>query len=506
MSRDILRRGRLKGVKPPEVDAYTSSLEADRWLFKSDIMVDKAHVIMLTEQGVIKPEEGLAILKTLEEIERLNYEELVKGSFEDIHVAIESKVIEVLGESVGGKMHTARSRNDEVATCLRLTVRSQIVEILKELLNLLRVLHVRSLEELNTIMPGYTHTQHAQPVTLAHHLTAHFDALTRDFERLLDAYKRVNRSPLGACALTTTGFPINRFRTAELLGFDGLVENSMDAVSSRDFILETLSSIAILATNLSRIAEELVLWSSSEFKFVELPDEYSSTSSIMPQKKNPDTMELTRAKAGRIYGNLMGALTMLKALPLTYNRDMQEVTPRLWDSIETVKYMLKIVSGVMEKAIFNREVMRKSALEGFSTATELADLLVRKRGLAFRTAHMIVGALVLEALKRGLKPDEINSRLLDEVSMKVYGKPLGLTDEEVKSALDPEKFVDVRRVIGGPSPSTVKKALEYREKTLKILEDEVKRLEDREAKVEKTLKNAIEIVRKMAMDRPRNDS
>ncbi|MFN3622219.1 MAG: argininosuccinate lyase, partial [Nitrososphaerales archaeon] len=370
MSQDILRRGRLKGLKPPEVDAYTSSLEADRWLFKSDIMVGKAHVIMLTEQGVVKPEDGLAILETLEELERLSYGELTKGPFEDIHVAIESIVIERLGEDVGGRMHTARSRNDEVATCLRLTVRSQVVEILKELLNLLKIFHVKSLGELNTIMPGYTHTQHAQPVTLAHHLTAYFDALVRDFERLLDAYKRVNRSPLGSCALAATGFPINRFRTAELLGFDGLIENSMDAVASRDFIVETLSDIAILATDLSRIAEELILWSSSEFKFVDLPDEYSSTSSIMPQKKNPDTMEITRAKAGRIYGNLVGALTMLKALPLTYNRDMQEVTPRLWDSIETVKYMLKILSGALEKIVFNREIMWKSAFEGFSTATE----------------------------------------------------------------------------------------------------------------------------------------
>ncbi|MEM2850035.1 MAG: argininosuccinate lyase [Candidatus Bathyarchaeia archaeon] len=492
MSQDILRRGRLKGLKPPEVDAYTSSLEADRWLFKSDIMVDKAHVIMLIEQAVIKPGDGLAILETLEELENLSYGELIKGPFEDIHVAIESRVIERLGEDVGGRMHTARSRNDEVATCLRLTIRSQLVEILKELLNLLKVLHTRSRGELNTIMPGYTHTQHAQPVTLAHHLTAYFDMLARDFERLLDAYKRVNRSPLGACALATTGFPINRFRTAELLGFDGLIENSMDAVASRDFILETLSDIAILATDLSRIAEELILWSSSEFKFVELPDEYSSTSSIMPQKKNPDTMEITRAKAGRIYGNLMGALTMLKALPLTYNRDMQEVTPRLWDSIETVKYMLKIVSGALEKAVFNREVMRRAALEGFSTATELADLLVRRMGLAFRTAHMIVGALVLEALKRGLKPDEVDSRLLNEASMKVYGKPLGLTDEDVKNALDPEKFVNARKVMGGPSPNTVEEALKRRENMLNALKSEIERLENREAEVEKRLKNAVE--------------
>lgn len=499
MSQDILRRGRLKGLKPPEVDAYTNSLEADRWLFKSDIMVDKAHVIMLIEQGVIKLEEGSVILGALEEFECLNYEELVKGPFEDVHVAIESKLIERLGEEIGGKMHTARSRNDEVATCLRLTTRRQILEILKELLNLLKVLYSRSLSELNTIMPGYTHTQHAQPVTLAHHLTAHFDALVRDFERLLDTYKRVNKSPLGACALATTGFPINRFRTAELLGFDGLIENSMDAVSSRDFILETLSNIAILATDLSRIAEELILWSSSEFKFVELPDEYSSTSSIMPQKKNPDTMEITRAKVGRIYGNLMGVLAMLKALPLTYNRDMQEVTPRLWDSIETIKRMLRIMSGALEKMTFNREMMYKAAFENFSTATELADTLVRKKGLAFRTAHMIVGALVLEALKRGLKPDEVDSKLLNEVSVKVYGKPVDLTDEDVKNALNPEKFVSVRSVIGGPSPRTVEEALKRREKTLEFLQSEIERLENKEVAVEKSLENIIESIRRRAI-------
>ena len=496
MEGDILRRGRIRGVKPPEVDRYTSSIEADRWIFEADLTVDKAHVVMLVEQGIIPLKDGLAIIEKLDEIGRMGYEEVTRGSFEDIHVAIETRLIEALGEDVGGRMHTARSRNDEVATCIRFALRRQLIGLLGELLELMKVLHSRSLEYLDAIMPGYTHTQHAQPVTLAHHLTAHLDSFERDFERILDAYKRVNLSPLGAGALATTGFPINRFRTAELLGFDGLVENSMDAVSARDFILETLSCLAILATHLSRIAEELVLWSSLEFGYAELPDEYSSTSSIMPQKKNPDTMELTRAKACRVYGNLAAALSMLKALPLTYNRDLQEVTPRLWDSVETVRSMLRIVSGALKNVEFKTEAMRIRVSEGFSTATELADLLVRRRGLAFRTAHMIVGALVSEALSRGLKPEQVDGKLLDEVSVRVYGKPMNLADEEVREALTPSKCVEVRKVVGGPSPETVREALEHRRKLIERLEKKLKSLEEKEYAVERRLAEAVEKLRK----------
>lgn len=495
MQVDILRRGRIRGVRPLEVDQYTSSVNADKWIFEADLRVDKAHVVMLVEQGIIPLEDGLAIIERLDEIERIGYEEATKGSFEDIHVAIETRLIEALGEDVGGRMHTARSRNDEVATCIRFALRRQLVGLLDELLGLMKVLHARSLEYLDAIMPGYTHTQHAQPVTLAHHLMAHFDSFERDFERISDVYKRVNLSPLGAGALATTGFPINRFRTAELLGFDGLIENSMDAVSSRDFVIETISCLAILATHLSRLAEELVLWSSLEFNYAELPDEYSSTSSIMPQKKNPDTMELTRAKACRVYGDLIAALAMLKALPLTYNRDLQEVTPRLWDSVETVRSMLKIMSGALRGVKFKTGVMRARASEGFSTATELADLLVRKKGLAFRTAHMIVGALVSEALSRGLKPEQVDGRLLDEVSVKVYGKPMNLSDDEVKEALTPSKCVEARKVIGGPSPETVREALERRRRLIETLEERLRGLKEREHCVEERLAKAIERLR-----------
>ncbi|MDM7911611.1 MAG: argininosuccinate lyase, partial [Methanotrichaceae archaeon] len=305
----LLRDGRLGGASE-DVLRYTASREADKRIFEADLLVDKAHLVMLREQGLIQSEICSKIIEALDDLKESDL-----GAGEDVHEAIEAYVISRVGPE-GGRMHTARSRNDEVATCIRLALRKEMLELMEELLSLIRTLDELAERNIDTIIPGFTHTQHAQPTTLAHHLLAHADAFQRDLGRIEDAYARVNLSPLGAAAFASTGFSINRQRTCELLGFDGLVENSMDAVSTRDFVLEVLSDLSILMVNLSHLAEELIIWSTSEFGYLELDNLFASTSSIMPQKKNPDTAELARAKAGSVMGSLMAALTICKALPM----------------------------------------------------------------------------------------------------------------------------------------------------------------------------------------------
>jgi argininosuccinate lyase len=459
---DILRRGRFRKTRPREVAEFTSSLKADRRIFRADIMVDYAHVVMLAEKGIIPSEYAAKILSALKAIEEGGYESVAQDTgMEDIHVAIETAVIRATGEEIGGRMHTGRSRNDEVATCIRIALREDILRVAESLLHLMKTILSIAEGNVYSISPGYTHTQHAQPVTLAHHLVAYFDAFYRDLERLISTYKRVNMSPLGAAALAGSGFPLDRLRTAELLGFDGLVENSMDAVASRDFAIEMLSDLAIVACNLSRLAEEIILWSTSEFGYIDLDEAYASTSSIMPQKKNPDSIELVRSKTGRIYGNLIAALTIVKALPYSYNRDFQDLTPHIWDSVEAVDSSIRIISGALATARFNLEKLRRSVYD-FSTATELADTLVRVANLPFRMAHTITAALVAEAVSKGIDPSSIDSRLLDEISLKIYGRPLGIPDDIVKSALDPIKVVEARRTIGGPSPIEVQRMISDR--------------------------------------------
>ncbi|NOQ32757.1 MAG: argininosuccinate lyase, partial [Methanosarcinales archaeon] len=293
----FMRKARLSS-QPEDVLAFTSSLAADRWIFDADLAVDRAHVVMLTEEGIITAEISSLILSALDKIRDAGISAL--SVEEDIHAAIEARLIEMIGEDAGGRMHTGRSRNDEVATCLRVRLRDELLMMMRELIRLRQVLITCAKEHIETLMPGFTHTQHAQPTTLAHHLLAHAGALERDFDRLSGAYTRTNKSPLGAAAFAGTGFPINRARTSGLLGFDGVIENSMDAVSARDFLIESVSASANLMTDLGRIASELILWSTSEFDFVTIDDRYASTSSIMPQKKNPDVAELVRGKAGSV--------------------------------------------------------------------------------------------------------------------------------------------------------------------------------------------------------------
>jgi len=452
---DILRRGRLASVPDEEIINFTSSMNADKWIFKADILVDLAHTIMLKERKIIKAEDCKKILEGLLTIKEEGIEKL-DHTYEDIHISLESRLIDMVGEDTGGRMHSGRSRNDEVATCIRLTLRNELLLLMEDLIALRNTLNDISSENLDTLMPGFTHLQHAQPTTLAHHLTAHANAIGRDLERTRDCYKRVNLSPLGAAAFASTGFDLDRERTCKLLGFDGLIENSMDAVSSRDFLIESASVFANLMINLSKIAEEIVIWSTSEFAFIELDDRYASTSSIMPQKKNPDTAELLRGKSGVAIGSLMSLLAICKALPLSYNRDLQEATPNIMRSLGTTRASVRIMNGMMATMSINRENMAGLATAGFTTATELADTMVRVCDIPFRTAHQIVGVLA-----RGNGEPTIGE--IDAVAHNVIGESLssrGLTEDMVKEALDPILNVSKRSVIGGPSPESMERLIE----------------------------------------------
>jgi len=454
-----LRSGRLKGQMSQEVADFTSSLEFDRRIFQADILCNRAHTTMLTEQEIIPRYIGEQILSALNKLEKEGIDALdLDTAVEDIHMAVENYVTKVMGPDAGF-MHTAKSRNDQVATDLKIALKDQIRNIQNELLTFIEVILEMAEENLETLMVGYTHLQHAQPTTFAHHLLSYAQALKRDYGRLHDAYQRMDLCPLGSAALTTTSFPINRERTAELLGFAGPMENSIDGVSSRDFIAETVFALTMLGTTLSKICEELIIWSTYEFRMVELTDEFSSTSSIMPQKKNPDVAEIVRGKTAVLNGELVTVLTIIKSLPQSYNRDLQEVTPHLWKATDTLSSALRITMGMLSSAEFKGDRGEELARANFSAATELADLMVRDAGLPFRTAHQIVGRAVTVALDKGMKAEKIDTHFLDDISKELTGETLGIDDSVVKKALDPQEIVHSRKVIGGPAPSMVQEVI-----------------------------------------------
>lgn len=477
----MFRDQRLGGI-PQDVLEFLSSKEADRRIFEADLLVDRAHLIMLKEQSLISADVCSQIIEVLD---RLDESSLRMGNEEDVHEAIEKRVIALAGPE-GGRMHTGRSRNDEVATCIRLALRDQMLDLMDELLALIKTLVDLAGKNTETIIPGYTHTQHAQPTTLAHHLLAHADAYARDLERIEEAYKRVNKSPLGAAAFASTGFNINRQRTCQLLGFDGLVENSMDAVSTRDFILEALSDLSILMVNLSRLAEEIILWSTSEFGYLELDNRFASTSSIMPQKKNPDTAELARAKTGSVLGSVVSAMTICKSLPLSYNRDLQEVTPHLWRGMDWARSTVRILNGCVSTLKFDNAQLEESSAVGFSTATELADSLVRITGMPFRIAHLIVGRIAAS----GHKP---NLPELDTIAMEFAGfrpSERGFSVDTLEKALDPRSNVALRSNTGGPAPTETKRMVS--ERITKIDEEK-----DRISLMRSRVNNALDALRQM---------
>ncbi len=486
--KDILRQGRFKVDAAEDVKQFTASIRADEWIFQADIMVDKAHVIMLRKCGIINKLECANILQALSKIERQGVDALDLSKYDDVHIAIESQLIKEIGEEIGGKMHIARSRNDEVAACIRIALRGELLALMLDLLNLRKVLLKKAEQHVYTLMPGFTHLQHAQPTTLAHHLLAHADALKRDFDRLAQAYPRVNLNPLGSAALATTGFNIDRELTAKLLGFDGLIENSMDATSTRDFAIEVLAAIANLMVNLSRICEELIIWSTPEFNFIELSEKYASTSSIMPQKKNPDALELVRAKTGTVAGSLSAVLAICKALPMSYNRDLQEVTPHLLTALNIARASTRICSGAIDTMEVNMKRMQEMAASGFTTATELADTIVRTCGISFRTAHQIVGTIAREK-------GEITLEKLDKAALGVIGRKLsaaGLTNALLKRALDIKQNIEVRRVRGGPSPREVMRMILDRKKVLsndnKLARNKIVKIERAKLELERAVK------------------
>jgi argininosuccinate lyase len=429
------------------VEEFTASISFDQKLAKEDIEGSIAHVTMLGECNIIPQEDaekikqGLLLIK--QRIENGEVEFLVEH--EDIHMNIEKLLIDEIGP-VGGKLHTGRSRNDQVATDMHLYLRNKTEEIIQLVSNVQKAFLQQATDNVETILPGYTHLQRAQPVSFAHHLMAYFWMFERDKERLQDSLKRVNILPLGSGALAGTTFPINRKRVAELLQFDDVYPNSMDAVSDRDFILEFLSIASIMMTHISRLSEELVIWSSQEFQFIELDDSFCTGSSIMPQKKNPDVPELLRAKTGRVYGNLIGLLTVLKGLPLAYNKDMQEDKEGMLDTIDTLDGSLKLLAPMIETMVVNKEKMKRAVREDYSNATDIADYLVTK-GLPFRDAHEVIGKIVLYSIQ--------NKKYLLDLSMEEYKQFSSLFEEDIYPILEPEHVVAARKSQGGTAPSQV---------------------------------------------------
>ena len=440
--------GRFTKSTDSFTDHFHSSISFDQRMYKEDITGSMAHVDMLGKQGVIPVEDAKLIHKTLLEIldDIENGKVVFDEKAEDIHMNVETILISRIGD-VGTKLHTGRSRNDQVALDIRMYVKEQITDIRKLMLELIEALNNIAEANINTIMPGYTHLQRAQPVTLAHHVLAYCEMFKRDIERLDDTYKRTNVMPLGSGALAGTTYPLDRSMVADTLGFAAITLDSMDGVSDRDFCVELLSTLSIIMMHLSRFCEEIILWSSHEFKFVELDDAYSTGSSIMPQKKNPDMAELIRGKTGRVYGNLMGMLTVMKGLPLAYNKDMQEDKEGVFDAIDTIKMCVPVFTNMIKTAVFKTDNMYNAAKGGFTNATDAADWLV-KHGVPFRDAHAILGQLVLYCIN--------NNTSLEDLSLDEFKAISPVFDETVYDAISVEKCVQARNIVGGPSPEYIK--------------------------------------------------
>ena len=441
MANHKLWGGRFEGSLEAWVEEFGASIGFDYRLAPYDLQGSLAHVQMLGETGVIAPEEAKAIQKGLEEL-LADYEAgLIEFDVtnEDIHMNMEALLTEEIGP-VAGKLHTARSRNDQVATDMHLYLKDQLQQIGDKLLHLRQVILDLAEEQVETVMPGYTHLQHAQPISFAHHLLAYYQMFSRDSERFTFNLKHADLSPLGAAALAGTTFPIDRERTAELMGFADIYHNSLDAVSDRDFILEFLANSSILIMHLSRLCEELINWCSYEYGFVSLSDTFSTGSSIMPQKKNPDMAELIRGKSGRVYGHLISLLTVMKSLPLAYNKDLQEDKEGMFDTVDTIQKSLDIMAGMLSSMTVNKERMLASTQQDFSNATELADYLAKK-GLPFREAHEIVGKLVLECSKAGY--------YLQDIPLERYQQVSPLIEQDIYQTLQSQTAVQRRNSLGG---------------------------------------------------------
>ena len=440
------------------VHNFNASISYDQKFYKQDILGSMAHVTMLEKQGILTSEEKDVIVEGLQGIlsDIENGTLPITGEHEDIHSFVEANLIERIGEP-GKKLHTGRSRNDQVALDMKLYTRDEIVAVNDLLKELMLVIHRIMSENTETYMPGFTHLQKAQPVTLAHHFGAYFEMFRRDRSRLRDIYDRMNYCPLGAGALAGTTYPLDRDYTASLLKFDGPTLNSMDSVSDRDYLIELLSAMSTIMMHMSRFCEEIILWNSNEYRFVEIDDSYSTGSSIMPQKKNPDIAELVRGKTGRVYGALISLLTTMKGLPLAYNKDMQEDKELTFDAIDTVKGCLALFTGMIDTMKFHPEIMAASARHGFTNATDAADYLVN-HGVPFRDAHGIIGQLVLLCIEKGIS--------LDELPLEEYRKISPVFEDDIYEAISMKTCVEKRNTIGAPGRKAMAQIIAANEKYL----------------------------------------
>ncbi len=452
--------GRFEGESSSLLEKFNQSIMFDKRMYEEDIIGSIAHSKMLAKQEIIGKEEQNEIEKGLLQIK----DEIDKGQFEfriedeDIHMAIEKRLIAIVGQ-VGGKLHTGRSRNDQVALDIRMYLKKEVNNILSLLTELGSVLVEVAEKNIDVIMPGYTHLQRAQPILFSHHIMAYYEMFKRDIDRLEDAYKRLDVMPLGAGALAGTTYNLDRQYVADLLGFRKITNNSLDTVSDRDFIAEISFGISMIAMHMSRFSEELIIWSTSEFSFVKMSDSYSTGSSIMPQKKNPDVAELVRGKSGRIYGNLISILTVMKGLPLAYNKDTQEDKEGIFDSIDNIKISLEIFAEMIKTMEINKDKMRESIYEGFSNATDIADYLAKK-GVPFRECHKIVGKLVAYAEKAGI--------LLTDISIDEYKSFSPLFEEDVIEKSTIEACVNERKTFGGTAKVEVLRQIEEAKKAVII--------------------------------------
>lgn len=443
--------GRFSKSTDALVDDFNSSIRFDARMYAQDIRGSMAHAEMLGKQGIIPKTDADLIVKTLGEIK--NDIEAGKVEFqinaEDIHMNIETILIERIGD-VGKRLHTGRSRNDQVALDIRMYLRDEIDEIAKDIENLKSAILDIAEKNLETIMPGYTHLQKAQPITLAHHMMAYYEMFRRDVDRLKDCRRRLNVMPLGSGALAGTTYNLDREFVAEKLDFDSVTQNSLDGVSDRDFALELAFDLSVIMMHLSRMSEEIILWSSHEFRFIELDDAYSTGSSIMPQKKNPDVAELARGKTGRVYGDLIGLLTVMKGIPLAYNKDMQEDKEQIFDAVDTVKMCLPVFANMINTMTVNKDSMLKGAKGGFTNATDVADYLV-KNGLPFRDAHGVVGRMVAYCIE--------NDKAIDDLTLDEFKSFSELFDNDIYDAISLTACVNQRKLVGGPAVETVKELI-----------------------------------------------
>ena len=430
---------------------FNASISFDKKFYRQDMEGSMAHVKMLAAAGILTEEERDDILRGIEGI--LSDVESgaldISDEYEDIHSFVEATLIDRTGDT-GKKLHTGRSRNDQVALDMKLYTRDELLAIRDEVFALTKTCHSLMKEHIHTAMPGFTHLQKAQPLTLAHHIGAYMEMFKRDYDRLCDIYERMNYCPLGAGALAGTTYPLDREMTAELLGFYGPTLNSMDSVSDRDYVIELLNALSIIMMHLSRFCEEIIVWNSNEYQFIEIDDAYSTGSSIMPQKKNPDIAELVRGKTGRVYGALMSMLTTMKGLPLAYNKDMQEDKELTFDAYDTVKGCLALFNGMLKTITFHPEVMEKSAKNGFTNATDAADYLVN-HGVPFRDAHGIVGRLVLYCIDKGIS--------LDDMSLEEYKAISPVFEEDIYDAISLKTRIEKRNTIGAPGPQSMENVL-----------------------------------------------